>query len=239
MTSYESLPAPRNRLSCGRTRFPREPGLPWDSWSQPREQIGSLDAWSKPSDASAAEGTADVVPSSLALERAKDLAQLAGEAGKLFAGGGVQDTRVGGPVPVDDPVSQPHRLLPGDTRSGGAPWLAVRADQGPCPSGAHRLGERADVVGAVVAFAVDEEGGRAGDAAQVGRVHVRGDLGLSGVIAQVASEPFGVQAELAGVADQVFGRQRVLVVQQLVVHLPELALRRLQSPRPHCAQRKL
>ncbi len=41
--------------------------------------------------------------------------------------------------------------------------------------GAHGRGERADVVGAVVAAAVDEERRRAGDAAEVGAVDVLGD----------------------------------------------------------------
>ena len=61
-------------------------------------------------------------------------------------------------------------------------------------------------------LAVDEECGRARDAAEVGGVHVRGDLGLPGVVAQVAGEPVDVQAELAGVPDQVVAGQRVLVV---------------------------
>jgi hypothetical protein len=59
------------------------------------------------------------------------------------------------------------------------------ADRGPCPGRPHRVGEGGDVVGAVVAFAVDEERGGAGDAAEVCGVHVRGDLGLPGVIPEV------------------------------------------------------
>src|SRR5574340_778868 len=54
--------------------------------------------------------------SSVALEHAENFAQLGGEAGKLFARSGVQDTQVDGPVTVDNPVSQPYWLLPGDTR---------------------------------------------------------------------------------------------------------------------------
>src|SRR5215475_15968205 len=108
--------------------------------------------------------------------------------------------------------------------SGRAPGPAARADQGACPGRPDGLGERADVVGTVVAFAVDEEGGGARDAAEVGGVHVGGDLGLSGLAAQVADESFGVKAELAGVANQVVASQSVLVAEQLVVHLPELAL---------------
>jgi hypothetical protein len=57
-----------------------------------------------------------MVRSCLALERAEDTAQLVGEVRELLARGGVQDTQVDRPVPVDDSVSQPYRLLPGDIR---------------------------------------------------------------------------------------------------------------------------
>jgi Alpha amylase, catalytic domain len=102
--------------------------------------------------------------------------------------------------------------------------LPVRADQGMCLGCPHRVGQRVDVVGAAMAFAVDEERGRAGDAAQVGGVHVLGDLGFPGVAAQVGGEPPRVQAELGGVPEQVVGGQRVLVRQQLIMHRPERAL---------------
>ena len=102
--------------------------------------------------------------------------------------------------------------------------LPVRADQGMCLGCPHRVGQRVDVVGAAMALAVDEERGRAGDAAQVGGVHVPGDLGFPGVAAQVGGEPPRVQAELGGVPEQVVGGQRVLVRQQLIMHRPERAL---------------
>jgi hypothetical protein len=86
------------------------------------------------------------------------------------------------------------------TRAG----LRARGDQDPFPGRPYCIGERADVVGAVVPPAVDEERRGARDAAQVGGVHVCGDLGFPGVIAQVAGEPLGVQAELGRVPDQVF-----------------------------------
>src|SRR5262245_15381329 len=54
--------------------------------------------------------------------------------------------------------------------------LPARADQGMCLGCPHRAGQRVDVVGAAMVFAVDEERRRAGDAAQVGGVHVLGDL---------------------------------------------------------------
>src|SRR5262245_47016102 len=98
-------------------------------------------------------------------------------------------------------------------RSGRAPGLAARADQGAGSGRPDGLGEGADVVGAVVAFAVDEEGWGAGDAAEVGGVYVSGDFGLAGLAAQVAGESFGVKAELAGVANQVFAGQGVLVAE--------------------------
>ncbi len=72
--------------------------------------------------------------------------------------------------------------------------------------------------------AVDKERRRARDAAQVGGVHICGDLGFPDVIAQVAGELLDVQAEFARVPDQVVGSQCALVVKQLVVHRPELAL---------------
>ena len=50
-----------------------------------------------------------------------------------------------------------------------------------------------------MAFAADEERGCARDAAEVGGVQVSGDFGFARVVAQVGGEPFGVQAELAGV----------------------------------------
>ena len=100
-----------------------------------------------------------------------------------------------GSVPVEAPTLHICAFCAcGLSWSGRAPWLPPGADQGPGPGRAHRIRERADVVGAVVPLAVDEERGRARDAAQVGGVHVRGDLGLPGVVAQVAGEPAGVQA---------------------------------------------
>jgi hypothetical protein len=65
----------------------------------------------------------------------------------------------------------------------------------------HRLGEAADLVGAVAAPAVDEENGRAGDTVEV-------------------------EAELPGVADQIARGKRLLVGEQEIVHLPEGTLRR-------------
>ncbi len=75
-----------------------------------------------------------------------------------------------------------------------------------------------------MASAVDEEGGRAGDAAEVGAVDILGDAGGAGVLAQVVGEAFDVEAQLLGVGDQIIRAERVLVVEQEVVQLPEGAL---------------
>jgi hypothetical protein len=74
--------------------------------------------------------------------------------------------------------------------------------------------------------AVDEERRRAGDAGQVGRVDVLGDVPGPGVLAQAGPEPVQIQVQLAGVGHQVLDGQRALMVQQQIVHGPELPLGR-------------
>src|SRR4051794_13324424 len=96
-------------------------------------------------------------------------------------------------------------------RGGGA--RACRADGG---------GQCGEVVGALVALTVDEEARRAGDAAGVGAGDVFGDV--VGVAVEVVAEASGVEPELAGVAAQVQRGERILVIEQLVVHGPEGAL---------------
>src|SRR5438105_4058080 len=76
---------------------------------------------------------------------------------------------------------------------------------------AHRLRERGDVVGAVVAAAVDEEGRRAGHVAEVGAVDVLGDAGRAGTALEVGGEPVDVEPDLRRVADQVVAGERLLV----------------------------
>src|SRR5436189_6204560 len=90
---------------------------------------------------------------------------------------------------------------------------------------AHRRREAVDVVGAVVAPAVDEERRRAGDAAEVGAVDVVGDLRGADARTKVVCELLDVEPELLRVPDQVIRLQGVLVPEQQVVHLPERALR--------------
>src|SRR5919106_4398172 len=72
----------------------------------------------------------------------------------------------------------------------------------PCSTGrmdGRRQGR--DVVGAVVASAVDEEGGGAGDAAQLRAIDVLCDTSGAGVLTQGGREAIEVEAELLCVAD--------------------------------------
>src|SRR5262249_52384357 len=105
--------------------------------------------------------------------------------------------------------------------------------------GVHRLLQRGEVVRAVVPDAVDEERGGTGDGGQVGGVDVLGDPAGADVPAQVGGEPPDVETDLARVAHQIGHVERVLVVQQLVVHFPELALlaRGLSGLRRHLGVR--
>jgi hypothetical protein len=80
--------------------------------------------------------------------------------------------------------------------------------------------EGADVVRAVVAATVDEEGRRAGDAAQVSAVDVLGDARGAVVVAQEGGEALDGEAQLLGVADKVVEAERVLMREQEVVRLP-------------------
>ena len=62
------------------------------------------------------------------------------------------------------------------------------------------------------------------DAADVGRLDVLGDPRLVHVASEVVVEPVDVEVELGGVPDEVGRCEVLLVVEQQVVHLPELAL---------------
>jgi hypothetical protein len=73
--------------------------------------------------------------------------------------------------------------------------------------------------------AVEEEGRCAGDAAQVGAVDVVGDARSAYAFPEVVRETLGVESELLDVTDQIVPLERVLVVEQKIVHLPEGALR--------------
>src|SRR5204862_88995 len=101
--------------------------------------------------------------------------------------------------------------------SGSDRWPSAGSGAAPirgCCAGAgdtHDLRERLDVVGAVVAAAVDEEGGRAGDVAEVGAVNILGDPGGAGVLLEIVDEAIDVEPELARVAHQGSWRQVVLM----------------------------
>lgn len=76
----------------------------------------------------------------------------------------------------------------------------------------------------MVAEPVDEEGGRARDAREVGAVDVFGDAGGAGVAGEVGAEALDIEPELLGIGDQILGTERPAVREQKVVHRPEGAL---------------
>jgi hypothetical protein len=89
----------------------------------------------------------------------------------------------------------------------------------------HGGGERGDVVGAVVAAAVDE--GNVGVPETPLRSALStslGNLGGTGVLAQIVAEAIDVESQLLGVAHEILGTEGVLVGEEKVVHLPEGAL---------------
>src|SRR3954449_6043510 len=79
---------------------------------------------------------------------------------------------------------------------------------------AHGRRERVDVVGTVMAAAVDEEGRRAGDAAQVGTVDVVRDPRDVRVRAQLRLEAVGVEAELLCVVEKIGDAKGILALEQ-------------------------
>src|SRR5919201_5391129 len=64
---------------------------------------------------------------------------------------------------------------------------------------ADRCGDGVDVVGAVVALPVDEEGGGAGDAAEVGGFDILRDAGRVRTSVEVVDEAGGVEIQLLGI----------------------------------------
>src|SRR5258705_4445068 len=125
------------------------------------------------------------------------------------------DTR---PVTVSSISSVPWRAF---TKSAAAMSGVV--------SGVHagsreRLDERLGVPGAVVAHAVDEERGRAIDPAADAGHEVLAYPRLPGVLGQLRHEARQVEVEDLRIAHQIPVLERVLVREEQVVHLPELAL---------------
>src|SRR5439155_7532587 len=91
--------------------------------------------------------------------------------------------------------------------------------------GAHGVGERVDVVGAVMMAAVDKEGGGSRDAARIGAGDVLCDaLGMLSR-AQFAPEALDVEPDLGGDAPQLLRGERPLAGVHGGVHLPEVSLR--------------
>src|SRR4051794_626261 len=85
--------------------------------------------------------------------------------------------------------------------------------------------EALDVVRPPVAAAVHEERGRSRHAALVRAHHVLGDAPRVLVLREVLVEALGVDPELLGVAHQRRWLKVLLILEQLVVHLPEDPLR--------------
>jgi hypothetical protein len=85
-------------------------------------------------------------------------------------------------------------INPAQRRTAGQLALRSTPSNGIPPACPQRADSRADVVGAAVASAIDEERGCAGDAAEVGGIHVRRDLGFLGVAGQADRERPGWQA---------------------------------------------
>ena len=96
--------------------------------------------------------------------------------------------------------------------------VATRHPRPCCADGVRKGG---GVVGAVVATAIDEEGWGAGDSAEVGTVDVLGNAVGARMLAQLVGEVLDIEAELLRVADEIGWSERVLVVEQQVVHRPE------------------
>src|ERR671914_2713000 len=90
--------------------------------------------------------------------------------------------------------------------------LLRRRQLRPRPSRADGARQRVDVVGAVVAAPVDEERRGAGDAAEVGALHVLGDPVRPHAVLQVLGEASHVEPESLGVRDQIRRPQCVLVL---------------------------
>src|SRR3712207_4451310 len=80
-----------------------------------------------------------------------------------------------------------------------------------------RVDERLDVVEAAVALAVDEEAGRAGHPGRLDGLAVGRDRRRVPARAQVAGEALGVEAEIAGVPDQVVVLERLAIGEEEVV----------------------
>src|ERR687896_2020343 len=116
--------------------------------------------------------------------------------------------------------------MPPDLRFGAHTWMrCALAAAASAAVGVEGLADEprqgGEVVAAVVAAAVDEEAGGAGDPAQVGAVDVGGDARCVGALAEVVREAPEVEPELVPVPFQVTDLERVLMGHEEVVHGPE------------------
>src|SRR5436190_3705780 len=93
-----------------------------------------------------------------------------------------------------------------------------RCEVGTRPRHAHGGGQRVEVERAAVADAVDEEGRRTRDVAEIRTLDVGGHPRGAYSLTQVLGESVRVEAELFGMADQILRRQGVLTSEQQVMH---------------------
>src|SRR3979490_105809 len=84
--------------------------------------------------------------------------------------------------------------------------------------------QRVDIVGAVMAAAVHKERRGAGNTAQGPPVDRPPPPNGTGMAGEVLSESVQVESELVRISDKVRRAQRVLVIEEAIVHLPECAL---------------
>jgi hypothetical protein len=102
------------------------------------------------------------------------------------------------------PVERPGEHTPPQSDRLSIRDILVSSDGGESLAfGVDRCGEGVDVVGAVVPLSVNEEGGSAGDAAEIGRFDVLGDAGGVGTDIEVIAEAGGVEIQPLGIAQQV------------------------------------
>src|ERR1035441_7033856 len=94
------------------------------------------------------------------------------------------------------------RACQGDRLLSGRSWCPAPAGRGGgCGlGGPDGGGECGDVVAAVVPAAVDEEGGGAGYAAEVGGVDILGDPCGAGAFSDVVAESRAVESEVSGLS---------------------------------------
>src|ERR1700727_1521950 len=94
----------------------------------------------------------------------------------------------------------------------------LRCNPCPVPGRANRLCQCADVIGAVVAPAVDEERGRSRNAALIRARDVLAEPRLIDASPEIFADAIAVEAELIGIVAQMARLELSLVAEQDVVH---------------------